>query len=109
MRRQPGENMMRVLPDGFGNNERRSRINVLKYFQAFSLRINEAVLGFGIVGVCTHQFVTLGSKRRGECDLHFLLGWPANLIGRKAQVTAGDELDLVLLELWKTGFGGFHL
>ena len=37
--------------------------------------------------------------RRGESVFHGLLRGPANLVGRKAQIAAGDELDRFLLSL----------
>ena len=51
MRGESGEDVMRVLPDRFRDDEGRVRVNVLEHLNAFALRINEAVFGGGIVSV----------------------------------------------------------
>ena len=101
MRGESGEDVMRVLPDGFRNDERRGRVNVFEHFQAFALRINEAVPGRRVVGVRAYDFIALGLDGGAEGVFHCLLRRPANLVGRETQIAAGDELDLILLELGK--------
>ena len=54
MRRQPRQHMMRILPDGFGDNERRGRIDRLKDFNPLPLRGNESVTLIRFVGMGPH-------------------------------------------------------
>ena len=99
MRGEASENVMRVLPDGLGDDERRVGINVLEDVHAFALRINEAVFGVRIELVRANQFVAFSLERGGERGFHFLLRRPARLVGREAQIATGDELNLVLFQL----------
>ena len=64
MRGETGENVMGVLPDGFGDDERASGSTRLKTSMPFALGINETVAGDLIIVVRTDEFVTLGLVRR---------------------------------------------
>src|SRR5258708_12155428 len=85
---------MAVLPDTFGNYERRMRIKSAKHFQACFLTINEPVLLFLFERMPTHHRPAFGVECAGEDDFHFLLFGPAFLIGGQTEIAIGDERDL---------------
>ena len=99
MRGESGEDVMRVLPDGFGDNERRIGINALEDIHAFALRINKTVSGVLVILVRADDVIAFRLERGGEGGFHLFLRGPADLIGREAQIAAGDELHLVLFQL----------
>ena len=110
MRRESGEDVMRVLPDGFSDDERRGGINDLEHFQSPALRVNEAMTGIRVEAVRADEFKALGFEDGGEGVLHCLLRGPANPVGGGAQIPAGDELNSVFLEPGKRWLGGrFHV
>jgi len=90
--------MMRVLPHSLGDDERRVRVNAAKDLDALPLAGDEAVLLFGIVRMRAPRFPTLGLEGFGERVLHGFLRRPASLVGGKAEIATGDDLD---------GLGGF--
>ena len=88
---QPGEYVVAVLPDGFGDNDRGIRMYPHKNIHAHALVIDEAVLEILAVRVRAAQREALGAQRLGQLFLHLCLGRPADLIGGLAQVAAGNE------------------
>ena len=74
--------------------------------------------GLLAVGMGPHHLIALGLDSPGQRFLHFLLRGPALLVGREAQVAAGDEIDLLFRKparlpplsiRWRGfGLGGHH-
>ena len=90
---QSGQNMMRILPHGLGDDERCIRRDAAEDLDAFPLAGDEAVLLFRIVRMRPFDDAALGFESSGQSLLHGFLRGPAGLIGRKTQITAGDEVD----------------
>jgi hypothetical protein len=74
--------MMRILPDGLGDNYWRPRINVAKDFDPFSLRRNEPVTNVVLIRMGSHHLKTGGLNRSAKAALHFQLRRPTLLIRR---------------------------
>ena len=106
MRREPGEDVMRILPHRLGDDERRIGIHVAENFEAELLRINEAVLRFRIERMRAHDADTLGGERVGEQLFHRSLRRPADLICGEPQIATGDQLHGVFREAF-CGHGGW--
>lgn len=104
MRDEAGEDVMAVLPDAFGDDERRVGIEAAEDFHAVFLGINETMAPGGVIGMGAYNRPALGGERAGESGLHFSLLGPAFLIGRQAEVAVGHEINLS----WFQG-GGFHV
>jgi hypothetical protein len=81
--------MMRILPDGFGDDQRSIRIDLGKDFHSFFLGGDEAVLFGFLEGMGADQLVPGGGEGGGEGFLHLCLGRPAFLVGGEAEVTVG--------------------
>ena len=94
MREQAGENMMRVLPNGFSDDERRFRVDRAEDFHAFFLRLNEAVLLIRLVRVRANEFVAFALDGLAKGGFHLFLRGPADLICGEAEIATGDEKDL---------------
>lgn len=90
---QTGKNMMRILPHSLGNDERRIWINATKDLDAHFLRVDEAMFLHAIKRMRTLHDAAFRFQRGGEFVLHILLSSPAGLIGSKAEITGGDEVD----------------
>ena len=108
MRSQSGENVVRILPDGFGDNQRRIGINAFEDFETFALRINEPVSGDWIELMRADQLVAFRFERGGKGGFHLFLRGPADLIGGEAEVATGDELHLVFLQFERRDAFGLH-
>jgi len=101
MRDEAVQDVVRVLPDGFGDDEGRAWVDFCKNGHAFFLRADEAVTELGFVGVGADEFVAERGDCFGELFFHRRLERPGDLVSGLAQVAVGDEED---------GFGGavFH-
>jgi hypothetical protein len=88
--------VVRVLPHALGHDERLLWIDAPKHLDAHALRIQEAVLFYGVVGVGAAHGIALLLQGSGELSFHSLLGGPALLVGGQAEVTAGEEEDFFL-------------
>jgi hypothetical protein len=88
---QSGENVVAVLPYGFGDNDRRVGMDLHENIHAHALVIDEAVFQIVAVRVRAAQREALGTQ--GFCQLLFHLGLrrPADLVCGLAQVAAGDQ------------------
>ena len=95
MSRQPGQHVMRILPDRLGDDERRLRIDRSKDFDPLALRRNETVPNVFLVRMCPHDLETGRRDRAAKALFHFRLGRPALLICRQPQISASDELNLL--------------
>ena len=93
MRDETVQDVVRVLPNALGHDERRIRIDGGKDLHAFLLRTDEAVFDFGFVGVGPLQFPPEISERFRELTFHGDLGRPAFLIGRAPEVAVDDQSD----------------
>ena len=107
MREQAGQHMMAVLPDALGHDQRRVRVQLAKNLHAHLLRINEAVLLFAVIRMGAHHRPALGLERPGQRGLHLGLLGPAFLVGGKAQVAVGHQIDVFGFE--RSGFHSFHI
>ena len=92
VREQAVEDVVRVLPDGLGDDQRLVGIDVAEDLHAFLLIADEAVLFVLLVRVAADELVALGLECGGEGLLHRGLGGPALLVGGEAEVAVDDEL-----------------
>ena len=93
------EEVMAVLPDGLGDDERGVGVEAAKDFQPGFLGIDEAMFFGFIEGMGADGFPALSSESLGEGVFHFGLLRPAFLIGREAQVAIGNEINVAGLQL----------
>lgn len=98
MREQSVENVMAVLPDAFGDDERRVRVKLAKDLHAHLLRIDEAVAPGLVERMRADDGPALGLERLDEDGFHRGLGGPAFLVGRSAKVAIGHEVNVTRLE-----------
>jgi len=87
------EDVVRILPDGLGDDDGRVGIDTGEDFHAFLLRGDEAVFHVGLVAVGADEFVAKVGDGGGEGLFHFLLGGPADGVGGVAEVAVGDQRD----------------
>ena len=88
---QPRQNVMAILPGRCGKHQLRLGMNLHEDVHALPLRRNETVLHLVVVSVSADQLVALLREGRGELFFHVALRGPALLVGRLAQIAAGDE------------------
>ena len=112
---QPGQDVVAVLPDRLRHDHRRIGGNGLEHVHAHPLGGNEAMLLHRVIRVGSDHFHAFGSKRGDDLLFHGLLGRPAGLVGREAQVTTGNKINRVsnschssLMTFCPFGFHGFH-
>ena len=101
VRDKAGEDVVAVLPDRLGHDQRRVAGNGAEHLQAVLLAVNEAVLLDRIVGVAALDLEAFLLDRGGEFLLHRRLFGFAGLVGGKAQVPAGHQVDRFLCH-WQT-------
>ena len=82
---------MTVLPDGLDDDEGSIRRNLPEDFDAVPLAIDESVPLVRVDWVAAADFVPSLRTRLGYGFFDGVLGRPAELIGRRTQVAAGDE------------------
>jgi hypothetical protein len=100
---QPVHDVMGILPDGLGDDERGIGVNAsAKDLHAFLLATDKAMLLVFFVRVRADEVVTGPCYSRRQSSFHLRLSGPALLVGGQSQVAVGDELDLLLLELWRS-------
>ncbi len=87
------KNVVGILPDGLGDDDRRVGVDGREDLHAFFLRGDEAVFHVLLVAVRAHELVAEFGDGGREGFLHFLLGGPADGVGGVAKVAVGDERD----------------
>ena len=92
---EAGQHVVAVLPDGLGHDQRGRRIEFAEDLHAHLLRINEAVLLLLVEGVGAHDGPAFGFQGLGEGGFHLRLLGPALLVGGKAQVAAGNKVNVL--------------
>src|SRR5580698_5493846 len=88
---QSGQDVVAVLPGGCSKNQPLLGMYLHEDIHPGPLRGNEAVLEGGVIGVSANQLDSLLRKGRGQLLFHVALRRPADLVGREAQVSAGNE------------------
>ena len=91
MGEQPGQDVMAVLPDGLDHDQRRIGGNLPEDFHAVPLAVDESVPLFGVDWMAAADFAPKPTNPLGYGFFDGFLGRPAELIGRRTQVAAGDE------------------
>ena len=91
MRDEPVQDVVGILPDGLGNDDRGLGINFGENLHALFLRTDEAVLQFRFVGMGADQLVAEHGHGGGELAFHRFLEGPGEFIGGGAQIAIGDE------------------
>ena len=91
---QAGQDVMAVLPDALGHDQRGIRVELAEHLHAHLLRINEAVLLLLVERMRAHDRPALGFQGLGEDGFHLRLLGPAFLVGREAQVAAGNQVNV---------------
>ena len=84
MRRQAGEDVMRILPHRLGHDERRVGVHLAKNFETLALAGDEAVLLLGLERMRAPDAEAFRFQGGPERCLHRDLRRPANLIGGEA-------------------------
>ena len=87
------ENVVAVLPDGFGDNERRLRGNVAEDLHAILLTVDEAVATNGVEGMGALEGPAFLSEDVGDLLFHRELGSFALLVGRGAKIAIRNEVN----------------
>jgi hypothetical protein len=104
VRDQAGKEVMRILPDALGDNERCGGINPGEHSHALFLRGDEAMINILLEGVGADELVAKRGNNLGQLFFHGGLGRPAFFIGRLAEVAVGDQIDALLRQF----FYGWH-
>src|SRR5688572_24000498 len=91
MRNQAREQMMRILPDGFRNDQWRVRINRGEDCHAFFLRADETVFRLWFVRMSPHQLAAEIRDRSRELLFHGRLGGPTFFVRGSAKIAISDE------------------
>ena len=89
--REPGENVVGVLPDGLGDDKRRRRIDFRKHLDPLAGAGDEAVAARFRRGVAANERPAGGGEGSRQIRFHLLLGRPADLVGPLPQIATGDE------------------
>ena len=92
---QPRQQVLGVLPDRFGDDERGLPVDRTEDLQTALLAVDESMLLGVVVLVRSPHGAAEALDRRGQLRLHVALGRPAHAIGRKAQVSVGYEQDFL--------------
>ena len=95
------EEMLTVLPNGFGDNQGLKWIDLLEDLDSHFLRIDKPMF-LGLVEVmCPGDVPALFLDRLDQCGLHLFLLVPAFLIGRESKISVCNEHDrrAILLQL----------
>ncbi len=104
---KPRQEVLAVLPDRFGDDERRIGIELAENRQAHLLRIDEAMLFGRVEPMRANDLPAFGSQRLRELVLHFRLCRPAFLVGGEPQIAIGHQIDVegferrLILHDWK--------
>jgi hypothetical protein len=98
MGEQTAEDMMAILPNAFGDNERGIGIELAKDFHAHLLGIDEAMLLFFVERMGAYDLPAFGFEGFGEDSFHFGLFRPAFLVCGKAKVAIGEEIGVFWLK-----------
>ena len=94
------QDVMAVLPHRFGHDHGGVRVHAAKDLDAHLLGINKAVLFLLVVGVGADDGPAFSLQGAGEGRLHLRLFRPALLVGREAQIAAGDKVSLPGFQGW---------
>ena len=92
---EAGQDMVRVLPDGLGDDDRRVRIDLGEDLQALLLAGDEPVAESRVVRVGALDLDVERIQRRDDLFLHGLLRGPAGFVGALAQVAARRHQDFL--------------
>jgi len=87
------QNVMRVLPDGLGDDQRRAAGNHAKDFHSIFLRINKTMSDFFAKTMRTLDCPAFQLDRFDQRSLHYKLSGFAFLIRRSAKISIGYEID----------------
>ena len=87
------QNVMRVLPDGLGNDQRCAARNLAKDFHSIFLRINKTMSHFLTKTMRALDRPAFQFERFVQRTLHCKLSGFAFLICRSAKVSIGYEID----------------
>jgi len=90
---QAREDVVGVLPDRLGHNQRRVGVEIGEDRHAFFLRLDKAVAAFRVVVVGPFKGVAKRGEHVGELRLHLRLGFPTGAVGGEAQVAVDDQRD----------------
>ena len=90
---EAGQEVVAVLPDGFGDDERRVCWNVTEDLHAVFLAIDETVFLGGVHGMGALDFAAERFHGRKDLRLHRGLRGLTFLVGGEAKVTVGDKMD----------------
>src|SRR5215468_9255089 len=103
MGKQSMEQVMAVLPDTLGDDERRVGVELAKHLHPHFLGVNEAMLLPWVVRVSADDLPTFRLQRRGEDSFHFRLFGPALLIGGETKIAVGHQVNVFRFQ-WCSGF-----
>ncbi len=90
---EPRQDVVGILPDCFGDDDRRLRINAGEDFEALLLAGDESMLESRIIGMGALDFDAERGQRGGDLLLHSFLRRPAGLVGALPQVAARRHQD----------------
>src|SRR5262249_31702218 len=97
--------VMRVLPDALGHDQRRIGIDVSEDLHPRFLAVDKAVLLLFAVSVRADDLIAHVGDDLPQGLFHFRLFRPALLVGTESQIAVGDQLHLLFLQLWRFGKG----
>ena len=85
---EAGQDVIRVLPDGLGDDDRRVRVDLRENLEAFLLAGDEAVLASEVKGMGALDLDVEPRERLRHLAFHRRLGRPAGLVGALTQIAA---------------------
>jgi len=92
---QTTQQMVRILPYRFGNNQRRIGMDFVKNLHPLFLRADKSMLFSRVVFVSAIQLIPFSLDSFRQPAFHRFLCLPAGLVDGKSQITAGDQGDFV--------------
>lgn len=94
MRSETGKNVVGILPSRGRKDKRRLGRDVPEDIHTHALARDKAMSGRLAAGECPLEFVAQVGEDFCQCLLQLCLGRPADLIGRLAEISAGNEINL---------------
>ncbi len=98
MREQAGQQVMAILPNALGHDQRRRWVQLAEYLDAHFLRINKTMFLLRVERVSPDALPAFGLQSPAKDRFHSGLFRPAFLVGRQAKIAIGHQIDVLGFE-----------